>query len=48
MPQYVEVVKPERTIVRDADLALPIVLSGMALLVALARRRAARRSPRAH
>ena len=39
-PQYepartVTVVRPERTIVRDADQVLPIALSGAALLVAL-------------
>ncbi len=48
VPQYVEVVKPERTIVREADLALPIALSGLALLVALAGIALPRRSPRAH
>lgn len=48
VPQYVEVVKPERTIIRDAVPALPIVLSGMALLVALLGAAAARRSARAH
>ena len=49
VPQYVEVVKPERTIVREADLALPIALSGLALLVALAGvALPRRRSPRAH
>jgi hypothetical protein len=36
LPQTVEIVKPERTIIRDTDPALPIVLSGLALLVALA------------
>jgi hypothetical protein len=39
-PEYtpvttIEVVRPERTIVRDADPVLPIVLGGLALLVAL-------------
>lgn len=39
-PEYsaattIEVVRPERTIVRDVDPALPIVLAGLALLVAL-------------
>ena len=48
MPHYVEVVKPERTIIRDADPALPIVLSGLALLVALGGVALARRSVRAH
>ena len=47
VPQYVEVVKPERTIVREADLALPIALSGLALLVAFAGIALPRRSPRA-
>jgi hypothetical protein len=31
----VQVVRPERTIVRDADPALPIVLAGLALLIAV-------------
>ena len=31
----VQVVRPERTIVRDTDQLLPIALSGAALLVAL-------------
>jgi hypothetical protein len=35
-PSLVEIVRPERTIVRDTDPALPIVLSALALLVALA------------
>jgi hypothetical protein len=34
-PTTIQVVRPERTIVRDADGALPIALSGAALLVAL-------------
>jgi hypothetical protein len=39
-PQYdpthtIQIVRPERTIVRDADQFLPIALSGAALLVAL-------------
>ena len=34
-PTTIEVVRPERTIVRDVDPALPIVLAGLALLVAL-------------
>jgi hypothetical protein len=39
-PQYeptrtITVVRPERTIVRDADEVLPIALSGLALLVAI-------------
>jgi hypothetical protein len=33
-PRTIEVVRPERTIVRDVDAALPIALSGSALLVA--------------
>ena len=33
-PQTIEVVRPERTIVRDVDDVLPLVLSGTALLVA--------------
>jgi hypothetical protein len=32
----IEVVRPERTIVRDVDEALPIALSGAALLLVLA------------
>ena len=47
-PHYVEVVKPERTIIRDTDPALPIVLSGLALLVAFVGVALARRSVRAH
>jgi hypothetical protein len=35
-PTTVEVVRPERTIVRDVDEALPIALSGAALLLVLA------------
>jgi hypothetical protein len=35
-PTTVEVVRPERTIVRDVDEALPIILSGTALALALA------------
>ena len=35
VPRTIQVVRPERTIVRDADPVLPIVLSGAALLVAL-------------
>jgi hypothetical protein len=35
-PTTIEVVRPERTIVRDVDEALPIVLSGAALLLVLA------------
>ena len=39
-PQYeptrtIQIIRPERTIVRDADQVLPIALSGAALLVAL-------------
>jgi hypothetical protein len=34
-PRTIEVVRPERTIVRDTDEVLPIALSGAALLVAL-------------
>lgn len=34
-PMTIEVVRPERTIVRDVDEALPVVLSSAALLVAL-------------
>ena len=35
-PTTVEVVQPERTIVRDVDEALPIALAGIALLLVLA------------
>ena len=35
VPRTIEVVRPERTIVRDTDPVLPIALSGAALLVAL-------------
>jgi hypothetical protein len=35
-PTTVEVVQPERTIVRDVDEALPIALAGAALLLVLA------------
>jgi hypothetical protein len=34
-PTTIEVVRPERTIVRDVDEALPLILSGTALLLAL-------------
>ena len=34
-PQTIQVVRPERTIVRDTDQVLPIALSGAALLVAI-------------
>ena len=34
-PRTIQVVRPERTIVRDTDPVLPIALSGAALLVAL-------------
>ena len=34
-PRTIQVVRPERTIVRDTDPLLPIALSGIALLVAL-------------
>jgi hypothetical protein len=34
-PARIQVVRPERTIVRDGNEALPVVLSGVALLVAL-------------
>ena len=34
-PRTIQVVRPERTIVRNTDEALPIALSGAALLVAL-------------
>jgi hypothetical protein len=35
-PTTIEVVRPERTIVRDVDEALPLILSGTALLLTLA------------
>jgi hypothetical protein len=35
VPTTIQVVRPERTIVRDTDPALPIVLAGLALLVAV-------------
>jgi hypothetical protein len=35
VPRTIQVVRPERTIVRDTDPVLPIALSGTALLVAL-------------
>ena len=35
-PRTIEVVRPERTIVRDVDEVLPLVLSGTALLIAVA------------
>jgi hypothetical protein len=35
-PTTIQVVRPERTIVRDADQTLPMILAGLALLVALA------------
>jgi hypothetical protein len=35
-PHIIEVVRPERTIVRDVDQALPLILSGTALLLVLA------------
>jgi hypothetical protein len=35
-PTTIEVVRPERTIVRDVDQALPIALAGTALLLVLA------------
>ena len=35
LPRTIQVLRPERTVVRDTDEALPIVLSGAALLVAL-------------
>jgi hypothetical protein len=35
-PSTIEVVRPERTIVREVDAALPIALSGAALLLVLA------------
>ena len=34
-PTTIEVVRPERTVVRDVDEALPIALSGAALLIVL-------------
>ncbi len=34
-PRTIEVVRPERTIVRDVDEALPLVLSGSALMLVL-------------
>jgi hypothetical protein len=37
-PTTIEVVRPERTIVRDVDEALPIALAGSALLLVLATR----------
>jgi len=53
-PTTIEVVRPERTIVRDVNEALPIALSGAALLLALAAlagmliRGAGRLVPRSH
>jgi hypothetical protein len=35
-PTTIEVVRPERTIVRDVDQALPLILSSTALLIVLA------------
>ena len=35
-PTTIEVIRPERTIVRDVDEALPLILSGTALLLVLA------------
>jgi hypothetical protein len=35
-PSTIEVVRPERTIVRDVDETLPIILASLALLIALA------------
>jgi hypothetical protein len=35
-PATIEVVRPQRTIVRDVDEALPLILSGTALLIVLA------------
>jgi hypothetical protein len=35
-PSTVAIVRPERTTVRDVDQALPIVLAGLALLIAVA------------
>jgi hypothetical protein len=34
-PATIQVVRPERTIVREVDAALPTILAGLALLVAL-------------
>ena len=34
-PTWIEVVRPERTIVRDVDQALPLILSSSALLLVL-------------
>jgi hypothetical protein len=34
-PATIQVVRPERTVVRDVDAVLPLVLSGAALLLAL-------------
>jgi hypothetical protein len=34
-PPSIQVVRPERTIVRNVDAALPIVLAGLAVLIAL-------------
>jgi hypothetical protein len=34
-PATIQVVHPERTVVRDVDAVLPLVLSGAALLLAL-------------
>jgi hypothetical protein len=36
MPTTIEVIRPERTIVRDVDDALPVILSSAALLLVLA------------
>jgi hypothetical protein len=36
VPTTIEVVRPERTIVRDVDEALPLILSGTALILVLA------------
>ena len=35
-PTIIEVVRPERTIVRDVDEALPLIMSGTALVLVLA------------
>ena len=35
-PPSIELIRPERTIVRDVDKALPLILSGTALLLVLA------------
>jgi hypothetical protein len=35
-PTTIEIVRPERTVVRDVDEALPVILSSTALLLALA------------